>query len=151
MILFALLVFAIDRAVKIWAYDVLRATQGGTMPLIENALHLTYAQNQGVSFGMFSGNPLLIASISAVLCVVIILALFYVRSKPFVVRAAGFMILGAALGNLYDRLRFGFVIDLFEIRLFRFAIFNVSDIFLSVGAVTVAAYILFSKPRHEEA
>ena len=149
MILFAILVFALDRAAKIWAYDVLRLMQNGTMPLtprLENILHLTYAQNQGVSFGMLSGNATFVVILVAVLCLIIVLLLAYTRHKPFFIRMSGHMILGAALGNLYDRIRFGFVIDMVEIRLFRFAIFNVADAFLTIGAVTVMAYILFSKP-----
>jgi len=144
MVLLAAIVFALDRAMKVWAYDRLRALPGGTRPLWENVLHLTYASNEGISFSMLSGNKELLIIIGAVICVLIAAALIAWGKRNPGIRALGWIMLGGALGNLYDRIRFGFVIDMFEIRLFRFAIFNVADVFLCVGAALIALTLLFA-------
>ncbi|MDR1569405.1 MAG: signal peptidase II [Oscillospiraceae bacterium] len=147
MILIAAIVFVLDRLMKVWAYDVLRELPGGTRALWENVLQLTYAENRGMSFGLFSGNSELISTLSIALCLFLFIVLIAARNRaPIGLRLLGWALLGGALGNLYDRLRFGFVIDMFEIRLFRFAIFNVADAFLCVSVAFVALYILFGKP-----
>jgi signal peptidase II len=124
---------------------------GRTYALLPDVFHLTYATNDGVSFGMFGGNMTLIIVITVCMCLAIFVALMFLRGKPFWVRMCGWTALGASLGNLYDRIRFGYVIDLFEIRLFRFAIFNAADMFLCVSIAVIALYILFNKPQEEAA
>lgn len=143
MIIFAFIAFALDRLMKMWTYDVLRVSPGGTKPLLDNVLHLTYAQNEGMSFGLFSGNRDLLIIISGALCVALLIIIAMSGRRAPVLRALGWALLGGALGNLYDRLLYGFVIDMFEIRLFRFAIFNVADAILCVCAVCVCLSILF--------
>ena len=147
MPIIALLIFALDRLMKMWTYDYLRTVRDGSMPVLENILHLTYAQNEGMSFGLFSGNREVLLMISGGLCVVLLIILFFARNSAPFLRFLGWAALGAALGNLYDRLRFGFVIDMFEIRLFRFAIFNVADTVLCICAACVCLYILFGSGR----
>ena len=55
-----------------------------------------------------------------------------------------FLFLCGGIGNLIDRIGKGYVVDMFEIKLFRFAVFNVADIFVSVAMVLLLLYALFS-------
>ena len=54
--------------------------------------------------------------------------------------------MGGAVGNLIDRVRFGYVVDLFDFRLIHFAIFNVADSFITVGGILLGVWILFLEP-----
>ena len=55
----------------------------------------------------------------------------------------GAAIAGGAVGNFIDRLRLGYVIDMFEVEFMRFAVFNVADSFLVCGAILLVVYVLF--------
>lgn len=145
MFLIACMAFAADRAVKYWAHAYLRAMPGAEYELLPGIFHLRYATNDGVSFGLLSGRLELLAMIQIFLCAALLITLLKKRSAPWLPRAAGWVTLGGALGNLYDRVMYGFVIDLFEIRLFRFAIFNVADVCLCAGIGAFALWLLLHK------
>ena len=119
-----------------------------TYPVIEGVFHLTYSENTGISFGMFRGHTLLFGIISAVLAAALLVFLFmqfkkYPSKKLYLLSLS--LIISGALGNMTDRLFRGFVIDFFDFRLINFAIFNIADSAISVGAVIFCAYILFDK------
>ncbi|MDR2657368.1 MAG: signal peptidase II [Oscillospiraceae bacterium] len=149
MFLIAALTFAADRIVKYWAYTTLRGMPGGTYEWLPNIFHLRYATNDGVSFGLLSGKMELLVLIQLFLCAALVIVLIKKRAAPLLPRLAGWVTLGGALGNLYDRLRYGYVIDLFEIRLFRFAIFNVADVCLCVGIGAFALWALLHREQCE--
>ncbi|MDR1599034.1 MAG: signal peptidase II [Oscillospiraceae bacterium] len=145
MFLIAAMVFAADRLVKLWAHTELRAMPGGELAWLPGVFHLRYATNDGVSFGLLSGKMELLAMVQIFMCAALLVVLVRKRAAPWLPVAAGWLTLGGALGNLYDRIRFGFVIDLFEIRLFRFAIFNVADVCLCVGIGAFALWTLLHR------
>ncbi|HML45608.1 MAG TPA: signal peptidase II, partial [Clostridia bacterium] len=147
MVWITALVFAADRLSKFWAYHDLRLESGGSIPLWPDVLHLTYAQNTGMAFSMFPGQRLFLILIPLFISVGILVAQARARTQPRYPRVLGWMILGGALGNLYDRVFYGFVVDFVEIKLFRFAIFNLADSFLCVASVLLAGWILWAD-RH---
>lgn len=140
--LLSVCVFIIDRLLKVWSYDALRLMQGGSRPLIPNVLHLTYAENTGISFNFFAGNRMMILLVSGAIILVILVTLVLTQKPRTLFQPMGWMIVGAAFGNLYDRWAHGFVIDLFEIRLFRFAIFNFADAVITVCSVIIVIVVL---------
>ena len=134
----ALLVLAADQAVKYLACR-LRAT----FTLIPGVLAFTYAENTGMAFSLLSGRSWLLGLISAAVIVLGLLALRRYRLGPLP-SVAAMLMLGGAAGNMIDRLLLGYVVDMFEVLLFRFAIFNVADAALTVGCVLMAASLLFN-------
>ncbi|MDO9573076.1 MAG: signal peptidase II [Candidatus Omnitrophota bacterium] len=102
--------------------------------LIKNFLYLTLVHNRGAAFGLFK-NQLLIFVLISIFAIVLIL--FYLKAKKnsLLSRLAFSMILGGAIGNLIDRLRFGYVIDFLDFRVW--PVFNLAD-----SAITIAALFL---------
>lgn len=92
---------------------------------------LTYVENTGAAFGMFRGNNIFFIVTSSVLvCALLILR----RKMPERNSRIGMaLILGGALGNLYDRLAYGYVVDFFDLAFFP-AVFNLADSAITVGA-----------------
>ncbi len=127
---FILGLFAADRISKILAQKFLA---GGQSVKIFTFFHLTYVENTGAAFGMFhDGNAVLTAA-----SVVMIAALCVIRRKlAGYGRMAGLaaaLIISGALGNLYDRIRLGFVVDFLDFRIW--PVFNLADSYISIGAV----------------
>ena len=134
----ALLVLTADQAVKYLACRL-----QATFPLIPGVLAFTYAENTGMAFSLLSGRSWLLGLISAAVIVLGLLALRRYRLGPLP-SVAAMLMLGGAAGNMIDRLLLGYVVDMFEVLLFRFAIFNVADAALTVGCALMAASLLFS-------
>jgi signal peptidase II len=115
---------------------------GTSVPVLGDALQLTYVQNLGASFGMMPGyRPLFVAVSVGVL---VAIAAFVIRRRPerrWVVVALG-LVAGGALGNLIDRMVFGWVTDFIRIP-FDFPVFNVADSCVVVGVGMLIWWLLF--------
>ena len=79
--------------------------------------------------------------------VIIAVVLFVIAKRPKnkLLLLSLSMIASGGIGNLIDRIRFGYVVDFLDFRLINFPIFNVADIFVTVGAALFIALLLFSK------
>lgn len=141
---------ALDQAVKYWAFTVLK--NQGTIPLIANVFHLTYVENRGAAFSLFSWlNFRWLFVILATVITVILFLLLYRKIIPTKLgRAALVLIASGAIGNAIDRVIRGFVVDLFDFRLIYFPVFNIADILICIGAVTFMWYVLFQYQEPEE-
>ena len=124
---------------------VTKALAGGIPPegvtLIPGVVGLRYTENTGAAFSMLSGHPWLLGILSLA---VIAAAGLYLRNRhPGQPAETGLMMmLGGAVGNMIDRFATGYVPDMIEFLFVRFAIFNVADMFLTVGCVLTAAGLL---------
>lgn len=142
-----LVLVALDQIVK---YLVLQnIALGEHVPFIPYLLELTYVQNTGAAFSMFAEHTWVLTLISAIMSVVLAVAI----RKNFFRHPLGklclTLILGGAVGNLIDRAFRGFVVDMFNVLFMRFAVFNVADIFVVVGGFAAALYYLFLEPKLE--
>ena len=148
MIVVFLLIVAVDQLVKYWAYTSLRPV--GSIPVINQIFHLTYTENTGAAFSMLSGQGLFLTVVPILACGLILYLLFSRRVDHPLGRWALLFLLSGAVGNLIDRVFRGFVVDFIDFRVIRFAIFNVADIFITIGAVLLFVYLLFfSETRHK--
>ena len=133
----AALAALIDRAAKLaWA--------AADFVLIPGVLGVRGTRNTSMAFGMLGGRPYLLAVLTAG----VMIALFvYLRKKRLPGYAwAGFgLILGGAAGNLFDRLAYGYVIDMLEPLFARLFVFNPADAAVVCGAVLLGVYLLFGK------
>ena len=132
-----------DQASKHWAHTTLRTGYNGRVELIDGLLRLTYARNPGAAWGLFAHRsaafrkPFFVAA--TLLALAFIFYLFQRTSpKQRVLALALSCVLGGAIGNFIDRLRFNYVIDFIDVHLgtrFTWPTFNVADIAISCGVL----------------
>ncbi len=109
-------------------------------------IHLIW--NEGIAFGLFSFNEdYLYNFLTFLIFIVIILIIFMIKKSDPVRKYALILVLGGALGNFFDRLIYKAVPDFidFHVGNFHWFIFNVSDIFITLGIVTMILIEIFSK------
>lgn len=116
-----------------------------TIPLLNNIFHLTYVRNTGAAFSMLSGQRLFLILLPILIIVAIVVYIIKYKPKNKFLLLALSMIASGGIGNLIDRIRFGYVIDFFDFRLINFPVFNVADIFVTVGAAIFIILLIFSK------
>ena len=136
-------VIAIDRFVKLWAQKALPTREGWTLPVWEDVFHLTYVENRGAAFGMLQNQRVFFVIVTLLIVLVLIWLLFIKKEQKFLTGAALSLIMGGALGNFYDRLVYGFVVDMFDFRLINFAVFNFADCCITVGAFMLIGYEIY--------
>lgn len=132
----ALVTLLVDQLVKLIAQTVC-----GTSVLIPGVLAFTYAENTGMAFSLFSGKSWLLGlvSVAAIWGGWRFLRRYQLGAWPAV---GAMLMLGGAVGNMIDRLLRGYVVDMFEVLLFRFAIFNVADATLTIGCMIMAVSLM---------
>ncbi|HPF45673.1 MAG: signal peptidase II [Alphaproteobacteria bacterium] len=136
--IFALCAFIIDRLSKWWFIDVFDLTAKGTVKILP-IFDVVMVWNRGVSFGFLSAESDLGRWLLVVLNLIIVAILTYwLRSaRKIIIAGAIGLVIGGAFGNIYDRVKFGAVADFFQFHWenWYFAVFNVADSFIFVGAV----------------
>ena len=116
---------------------------GGHVPFLPHLVELTYFQNTGAAFSMLEEHTWLLTLISAVMSVVLGVAVWKkFFAHPFG-RCALTLVLAGAVGNLIDRALQGYVVDMFNVLFMDFAIFNVADICVVVGGIAACVYYVF--------
>ncbi len=132
---------------------------GESTRLLGDTIRLTYVLNQGGAFGLSIGSNSLYLLISAAVIVAVTYVLWRRRAQSRLIDLSLAGVLGGALGNLIDRLRFGAVIDfadvnipdidLLGIHMQRWPVFNVADAAVTVGMILIIAVLLFSRQDSE--
>ena len=116
-----------------------------TIPVIKQVFHITYIQNKGAAWGSLQGKRYFLLAIT--ILVLAFLVYFYVRmlklNRYKDLRILFIFVFSGAVGNMIDRIRLGYVIDMFDFRLINFPVFNVADIYVTVSVVCFAVLILF--------
>lgn len=140
-IVVAAAIILVDQLVKQWAAGPVRAA--GTIPLLDEVFHLTYTENRGAAFSILQEKRwfLIAATAAMVVFLLWVLKKGYVRNRWG--RTGVVFVIAGALGNLVDRVRLGYVVDLFDFRLINFAVFNVADVFIVTGGIMCVIYFLF--------
>ena len=126
----ALLAALADRLTKVLVARL--CPRGGA--LIPGIINLRPVENRGIAFSMLSGQGLALALFTAALIAGLVAWLVSHPDAPGLLRTGLWLIAGGGLGNLYDRLTTGGVSDFIELAFVRFAVFNVADICICVGA-----------------
>lgn len=148
------LLVALDQIVK---YAVKTAIPlGGRADFIPHVLGLTHLQNTGAAFSMLAGGGA--RWFFVILTVAVVIGVLYVLYRKKITHPLGCwmltLIVAGAVGNLIDRVLYGYVVDMFETLFMDFAIFNVADIFVVVGGIGFCIYYGFLhdkwKPEQSE-
>ena len=145
MYLVALILLSLDQFSKYLITQ--KMSLADSMPVIKSIFHITYVENTGIAFGLFPQGQILFITISLIIILVIV---FFERKKalksPWERFCLG-LVLGGALGNLVDRLRFGFVIDFLDFRIW--PVFNLADSGVCIGGILMAFFLLKKRPSKE--
>ena len=137
----------LDRWTKAWIQGQFDLNESVTV--IDGFFNITYVRNTGVAFGIFSSisSPMkaVLLSLFTAFAAVVVVA-YSVRSsdRNRLLQVALALILGGALGNLYDRLAYGYVVDFLEFYVgpYHWPSFNVADSAISIGVVLLALEII---------
>ena len=140
--IFAAAVVALDQFTKY--LTVANIPLYGEIPLIPGVLKLTYVRNTGAAFSSFEGMQWLFALVFAVFTVLIVWE-YFKKPMPFTKfeRVMIAAVYGGGLGNMIDRVRFGFVVDMIETEFMRFPVFNVADCFITCGCIALMVSLIF--------
>ena len=144
-ILMALAAAGIVAADQIVKYLVVAGIELHTqVPVIDGLFHLTYLQNDGAAFSMLKGQQWLFALMFAVLTVAVVWE-FWKKKMPFttVDRWCIACIWAGGLGNMIDRVRLGYVVDMIEVEFMNFPVFNVADCFITCGCFALLISLVF--------
>lgn len=135
----------LDRLTKHWAIIALKARPGGTMQWLPGFLGFHYAENTGAAFSAFSSGTVFITVLTAILIIAVLAFLLVNKSAGGLLRSGLWLIVAGGVGNLFDRIVYGYVVDFIEVQFMRFAVFNLADVFICVGA-GLALIALFVSP-----
>lgn len=124
---------------------------GESVPFIPHVLNLTYYQNTGAAFSLFREHTWILALISAVVSVALVAVMVKRVFRHPVGQVILAVILAGAVGNLIDRVLFGYVTDMFQTIFINFAVFNVADCCLVCGVIAMMVYVLFFHEKLEKA
>lgn len=141
-----LIVLVLDQLTKI--YVTRNFPLNKSVPLINGVLHITPVHNRGAAFGILKNQVPMFIFAAAVAVTLIYLNLKRNKQKgPSLYSFSLTLILAGALGNLVDRLAFGYVIDFIDLRVW--PVFNVADSAITVGAVLLGYHVLFGSRKEK--
>ena len=132
-----ILIFLIDRISKIYVISLNKKFLGSEI-FSSKFLNIYLVWNEGIAFGLFSSNDNNFYNIITFLIILIIMVLFYmITQSQGLQKYSLFMILGGAIGNVFDRILYKSVPDFidFHVNEFHWFIFNVADIFITLGII----------------
>ena len=133
-------IIAADQLIKYFVNTGLKPV--GKVSVIDGLFKLVYVENRGVAFGMFKDMRWIFVALTSVLLLIIIIYMFKKRpSGKFFYICAG-LIIGGGIGNLIDRVIYGYVIDYLSVSFFP-PVCNFADYCITIGVILLVIYIFF--------
>ena len=153
LLLLSALVIVADRLSKNWI--VAHLLSGHNITVIPNVFRLSHVLNTGAAFSLFAESLSPIAVRNALIAfscvaVIVVFGMIWRVGHPLSLTGVALaLILGGALGNLYDRIKFSYVIDFLEVRIYHYhwPDFNVADSAIVIGACLLLLEIFRSQPE----
>ena len=142
MLLAAAAVVAVDQLSKVWVVaNIPLYTQ---MEAVPGLFHLTYVRNTGAAFSSFQGMQWLFAVIFVLFTISVVWE-FSKKRLPFTSfdRWCIALVYAGGLGNMIDRVRLGYVVDMIEVDFITFPVFNVADCFITCGCILLLVSLVF--------
>ena len=142
-------IIAVDQIIKFLVLNTLAI--GQTVPLIDGVFHFTYVRNFGAAFSILQNRQEFLIIVTGLVMIVILIYLLK-NAKHFDSLAiiSLSMIVGGGVGNIIDRVRYGFVVDYLDFRLIHFPVFNFADCCIVVGAIMMLLYVFFMAKENGE-
>mgnify|MGYP001374438436 CR=1 FL=1 len=141
--LLSAIIIGLDQWVKFWI--VSNFALGDSQSIIPNILSFTYVQNTGAAWSIFEGQIgfFTVITLIAVAVVTYLMIRYRNENKLFILGLS--FVLAGALGNFIDRIRLGYVVDMFQTDFMNFPIFNVADTALCIGVGLIFIYTIFDE------
>lgn len=128
---------------------------GPSLPVLRGFFSLTYVENTGAAFGLFRGQQVMFICMAILTVFIILFYLSLTGDDEWMIRLALVLILAGALGNLVDRVAFGYVIDFLHLhyKSFSWPVFNFADVCIDVGVGLILIDVIrdFCRPAEERA
>ncbi|WP_028125760.1 signal peptidase II [Eremococcus coleocola] len=137
------IIIIIDQIFKAWI--VAHLSLGQSMSFLPGIMDFYYVQNKGAGWSLFQGQMTFFMLATLLVCIYFIYLVYKHRKGPWYLRISYGLLLGGALGNLIDRLRLGYVVDMFRTLFIEFPIFNIADAALTLAVISLLIIQLFSK------
>lgn len=140
-------IVAVDQITKLLAEKYL---SDGAVPFIKGVVQFNYARNEGMAFSLFSGARWIFVAVTALVCAAALIYLFKDKCASLWAYWSIGVVVSGGLGNLIDRALYGYVIDFIEPVFINFAIFNIADCAVTLGAFSLIFYLfsdLFKKEK----
>ncbi|WP_457801810.1 signal peptidase II [Limosilactobacillus reuteri] len=131
-----------DQLLKSWVASSI--VLGGSKQLIPSIIELTNLRNSGAAWSIFEGQQTFFTIITIIAIIVIGYFIWqYRKNIPMLIGLS--LIMAGTIGNFIDRLRQGYVVDMFETTFINFPIFNIADMCLTIGVIWLIICILKEK------
>lgn len=140
--IFVVIATVLDQLSKLWVVNNIPLY--GEIPVLDGIFHLTYAQNTGAAWSMLSGMQWLFLGIFLVFTLGIIWE-FSKKRWPFTTfdRWCIAVVYAGGLGNIIDRIRLGYVVDMIEVEFINFPVFNLADCCITCGCIALIVHLMF--------
>lgn len=140
--IFVVIATVLDQLSKLWV--VTNIPLYGEIPVLSGIFHLTYAQNTGAAWSMLSGMQWLFLLIFLAFTLGIIWE-FSKKRWPFTTfdRWCIAVVYAGGLGNIIDRIRLGYVVDMIEVEFIDFPVFNLADCCITCGCIALVVHLVF--------
>lgn len=139
-------IILLDQLVKLYVQSTM--LPGMSFPIIQDVFQITFVLNPGAAFGILANQQFFFIGIGIA---ILLAAVYYypmLKKQDIWIRYGAALLLGGAVGNLIDRIRYGVVIDFFDFRIW--PVFNVADIAIVVGVGCIIYALLFRGERDGE-
>lgn len=132
-----------DQLTKFLAVENLK--DKADIPLIPNILYFQYLENRGAAFGIFQDQKIFLILLTSLILIGVCYVLWKIPAdkKYIYLKLLCFLITAGGIGNLIDRIRLDYVIDFIYFAPIDFPIFNVADIYVSIGMILLFIVVLF--------
>ena len=136
------ILIGIDQITKIWAISDL--SNGRTIPVIDGVFEFAFAKNTGVAFSMLEGQRWIFIPITIIISVLLMFIMLRSPLRKYkLFNITCVLILAGAIGNLIDRIIYGYVVDFLHATFIDFPIFNFADCCVVIGAGLLFVFALF--------
>lgn len=156
-----LAVCLLDQLTKFWAMDIIASAnsvavsvleEGMKKPLVNGFLDFTYITNDGMAFGWLDNNRWVFMLLSTVGIAAMLAYLVYLKGNGKLFCFSLSLIIGGGIGNMFDRVALGYVVDFIDVKLFDFWkwVFNFADSAVCVGAVLLVLSVLLDYKKEKK-
>lgn len=150
--LLCVVLVVLDQLTKYFAR--LNLSDGNDFIIIKGVFRLTFLKNTGAVWGIFSGhvNSAVVLTVVSIIILVFVLLMYFktgYTKKYRLIRIIMVLIVAGAIGNLIDRIAFGYVTDFLYFELINFPVFNVADCYITLSCVA-AVILMLTKYRDDE-
>ena len=148
-------VILLDLLTKELVISKLIPTTGSSVDVLPGFVNFIYVKNRGAAWGMLAGRPVFLIVISIII-LALLLAFYILRvrktgNKSSVLLAISMgLIIGGCIGNLVDRIAFGYVRDFINFQFMNFPVFNFADVSLTFGVIIILIYFVFYYSKEDK-